>query len=91
LLKLLQEYGPKTNRQEGQLHCIEEGMEPLGFVIHFHGWDDSKAKIKPEEAITIDIVKDKLVAYTRTYTLNELLAKPPEIDQGVIEVLFLNY
>ena len=47
------------------------------------GWDPST--VSPVEKSTLSLAKDALVNYSRTYTYQELLARPDTVDASQLE------
>ena len=73
----------KRSKENTQLYYVTAFQEPLPFVTYFHGWDDSKNKDYLFKELTL--VKDKYSDYTRSYSIEELRTKPPQLDHTVLE------
>eukprot|EP01113_Clastostelium_recurvatum_P042913 TRINITY_DN7008_c0_g1_i5.p1 TRINITY_DN7008_c0_g1~~TRINITY_DN7008_c0_g1_i5.p1 ORF type:complete len:964 (+),score=336.88 TRINITY_DN7008_c0_g1_i5:2048-4939(+) len=68
------------------VYFVESGQEPVSFIHAFHGWDASRCRVPPAVAEgKMQLLDTVYKAYTRTYTLDELKAKPKELDQTNLE------
>jgi hypothetical protein len=77
------EADPSKRPKDTTLYYVVAFQEPLLFVSYFHGWDD----IKNKEYLFTEppLVQDKYNDYIRSYTIEELRTKPPQLDTTVLE------